>query len=271
MAKSPSFALNEFLNSSSIHGLRYIVASRSPLFKLLWLASIIACMTAASVIIYFNVANWSNTPAVVTKVNPSLAKDKELMPMVTVCPRYPNLNRYLIFGPISVLNAWIISLNYFDWRLLFNLASMYPEVAEENGLVQELTDMLLGDLVAIKMEETRLTDYYDHYLVKTMLKPCQNDTTNSSECRFILLLAGIAKKIIYFDLKYVGVEAYIKNSAMAKQDVTLQGLENYVENYYGFVIDDEKQLPVFMSELKVLIRRLACGLIHRLTSSHLCE
>ncbi len=93
MSKTPSSALHEFLNSSTIHGLRYLVISRSPLIKLLWLASITFCVAAASAIIYLNVANWSNTPAVVTKVNPALAKDKEFMPMITVCPLYPNLNR----------------------------------------------------------------------------------------------------------------------------------------------------------------------------------
>ncbi len=98
MTKSVSSALNDFLNSSSIHGLRYVVFSRGPLIKLLWLASIGTCVAAASAIIYLNVVNWSNTPAVVTNVSTALAKDKKFMPMITVCPRHPNLNRLFVLG-----------------------------------------------------------------------------------------------------------------------------------------------------------------------------
>ncbi len=133
---------------------------------------------------------------------------------------------------------------------------MYPEVAEEKGLLQQLTDMLLEDLVTTKIDENRLPYYYDLDMAKTMLTPCQNDTANSSECSFIRLLTGISKNVMFFDRGYTSVKDYIRKSAMAKEEVTLQGLEDYMENHYGFVIGDEKQFPQSKRHYKVLLQWL---------------
>ncbi len=63
-----------FLQESSIHGLRYLVEAKSSLVKTIWFVCIAACVTASFVIIYYNVVNWHNSPAVVTSVYPSLVK-----------------------------------------------------------------------------------------------------------------------------------------------------------------------------------------------------
>ncbi len=62
--------LSEFLRESSIHGLRYLVEARLGIVRLLWLVSISSCFTFAVVIIYLNVHNWQNSPAVVTSIQP---------------------------------------------------------------------------------------------------------------------------------------------------------------------------------------------------------
>ncbi len=131
----------------------------------------------------------------------------------------------------------ITEICYF--RLVYNLASMYPEAAEEKGLIQQMNHIFLKALVVAKMEETVLTDSYNIQTVKTMLQPCQNDTSYSPECRFILLLSGITTS---FDFHYSGVENYIWNRTMAKQDVTLQSFKDYMEDYYGKIIDDKMML-----------------------------
>ena len=57
-----------------MHGLRYLVLAENPLVRLLWLASISFSVGSSAVIIYLNVVNWNNSPAVVTNVRPTPAK-----------------------------------------------------------------------------------------------------------------------------------------------------------------------------------------------------
>ena len=66
--------LTLFMKESSMHGLRYLVEARNPVVKALWFAAICFCVSSASAIIYLNVVNWNNTPAIVTSVHPDLAK-----------------------------------------------------------------------------------------------------------------------------------------------------------------------------------------------------
>ncbi len=121
---------------------------------------------------------------------------------------------------------------------------MYPEEAEEQGLIQLLNDMLLEDFMVAKRKENELTGSYDFQKAKTMFQPCQNDTFNRSECRFILLLSGIGNLMrLQSDYSYMGVRAYITNRTMAQQDFTLQDLEDYVEDFYGNVVDDKMHFP----------------------------
>lgn len=66
--------LREFLRTSSIHGVKYLVESKSAVAKLAWLVCILSCFTSAIVIIYYNVAAWENSPAVISQARPMLVK-----------------------------------------------------------------------------------------------------------------------------------------------------------------------------------------------------
>ena len=57
-----------------MHGLRYLVDAGNPLVRVAWLSTILTCISSAAAIIYINVLNWSNSPAVVTSVYPELAE-----------------------------------------------------------------------------------------------------------------------------------------------------------------------------------------------------
>ncbi len=59
---------------NSIHGVRYLVEAKNPVLKALWFITISFCVTSAAAIIYLNVANWSNSPAVVTSVESTLVE-----------------------------------------------------------------------------------------------------------------------------------------------------------------------------------------------------
>ncbi len=63
-----------FLEESSMHGLRYLVQAKNPLAKLVWMACITLSVVSSAIIIYLNVVNWNNSPAVVTAVRPAQAK-----------------------------------------------------------------------------------------------------------------------------------------------------------------------------------------------------
>ena len=72
--KSKDKMVSTFLEESSIHGLRYLVETRHPAARLAWLVAICACVGAASVIVYLNVASWEDSPVVVTTVKTAMAK-----------------------------------------------------------------------------------------------------------------------------------------------------------------------------------------------------
>ena len=62
------------MESSSIHGLYYVSSASGPLARSVWFLCFCACAIAAAVVIFFNVAAWENSPAVVTSVSPALVK-----------------------------------------------------------------------------------------------------------------------------------------------------------------------------------------------------
>ena len=71
---APVIMLSVFLRETSIHGVRYLVEACHPLARAAWAVCIGACVSAAAAIIYLNVRNWENSPAVVTSVQPALVK-----------------------------------------------------------------------------------------------------------------------------------------------------------------------------------------------------
>ena len=72
-----------FLESSTIHGLGYIPATRK-LVKLFWMAVVITGFTCASIMIYQSFKDWQDNP-VTTTIDTSPIKEMTF-PQVTVCP-----------------------------------------------------------------------------------------------------------------------------------------------------------------------------------------
>ena len=85
-----------FLESSTIHGLGYIPATRK-LVKLFWMAVVITGFTCASTMIYQSFQDWQDNP-VTTTIDTSPIKEITF-PKVTVCPpkkTYTDLNYELL-------------------------------------------------------------------------------------------------------------------------------------------------------------------------------
>ena len=59
-----------------MHGVRYLAEARNPVVRMLWLVAVCGSVCGATLIIYQNVVNWNNTPAIVTRVQPTLVKVK---------------------------------------------------------------------------------------------------------------------------------------------------------------------------------------------------
>ncbi len=58
-----------YARSGTIHGLVYLVESKTKLAKILWLVCITASAITAVVLIVGNIRNWQSQPSVVTEVN----------------------------------------------------------------------------------------------------------------------------------------------------------------------------------------------------------
>ena len=84
--------VQEFLESSSIHGLSYVASSKRCL-RLFWLIVVFSCFLISGSLIRRSVLSWENTP-VVTTIE-TLPITEASFPLVTVCPprrSYTNLN-----------------------------------------------------------------------------------------------------------------------------------------------------------------------------------
>ncbi len=232
--------LSVFLRETSIHGLRYLVEAKNPVVKFLWLACICLCFGSAVLIIYLNVKNWENTPAVVTSVQPSLVKvrklpdlclepepmtgdsfqNKPLMPMVTVCPQFANLN-----------------------NLIYNLLEKDPQCAGEEA-VTDLANGLVLDYVrkrifAWKVPSNKMKS------ARPMFNVCKKaERVEGEDCQFVLLLSAVAKLKttgVYADLSFV--HEYIANKTIMKEKPTLEDLQQYVEGLFGNIdLDDGKHV-----------------------------
>ena len=66
--------LRSYLEASSIHGLYYVSSAGGHFSRSVWLVCVCACAVSAAVVIFFNVAAWENSPAVVTSVSPVLVQ-----------------------------------------------------------------------------------------------------------------------------------------------------------------------------------------------------
>ena len=66
--------LSGFLEATSVHGLRYLTGSQNLLARIVWSVCIAASFTVAGWVIYFNVLQWENSPASITRAQPMLVQ-----------------------------------------------------------------------------------------------------------------------------------------------------------------------------------------------------
>ena len=88
--------LQDFLESSSIHGLSYIASSRRCL-RVFWMIVVFSCFLIAGALIRRSILSWQTTP-VITTIE-TLPITEAPFPLVTVCPprkSYTSLNYDLI-------------------------------------------------------------------------------------------------------------------------------------------------------------------------------
>jgi hypothetical protein len=85
---------NEFLRSSTIHGLRYLVDSRSLVSKVAWLFCIAASFLIAVYMILLNIEEWNNSPTTVRSVTSTQIK-------ASLKLRFSNAQKKCVRAPIS--------------------------------------------------------------------------------------------------------------------------------------------------------------------------
>ena len=76
--------LSEFLENSTIHGLKHILTSKSDLGRVLWVTIVVACFAAAISMISSSYKEWQESP-VSTTISTHPITELEF-PSVTVCP-----------------------------------------------------------------------------------------------------------------------------------------------------------------------------------------
>ena len=76
--------VNEFLETSTIHGLSYISSSHSKISKCLWSLVVIAGFAGAGYLIQSSFSDWRESP-IASSVSTHSIADLEF-PTVTVCP-----------------------------------------------------------------------------------------------------------------------------------------------------------------------------------------
>ena len=84
--------IKEFLETSTIHGLQYILA-RKKVIKLFWLLIVITGFTSAGILINLSFQHWDASP-ISTTIETRPIEDI-ILPKITVCPpknTYTNLN-----------------------------------------------------------------------------------------------------------------------------------------------------------------------------------
>ncbi len=129
---------------------------------------------------------------------------------------------------------------------------------EQQGLTKEVQHVIFEKLVVAHMAETDLSEMDDKYrynidFTKTILQPCQYKNTNSSECRFINVLAGIsAQRGFDSSSTYLGVKRYIGERVLTGNKLTLQSFKDYMEEHYEKVVDDVDNFHLKVNHFKVL-------------------
>ena len=101
--KMASQAIQEFLKSSTIHGLVHISTAKSKFERLAWVGIVLACFAIAVSMIASSYKEWQESP-VSTTITTHPITDLEF-PDVTVCPPWEsNTAVNLLLGKIKDVN-----------------------------------------------------------------------------------------------------------------------------------------------------------------------
>ena len=135
--------VQEFLETSTIHGLSHISTSKHLAVKILWACTVLASFTISIVLISNAVHSWEESP-VLTSIETNNISDLEF-PNVTVCPP-TNTNT----GLNNVLEA-----------------------SKKISLLPQMADDLAGDSVLLAQDEYHL-DIVDKMIAYTDIRNIQN-------------------------------------------------------------------------------------------------
>ena len=271
-----SSLLSDYLEASSLHGLKYLSESKSLLFKLVWFVSISTSFSAAVYIIYSNIVQWENNPSVITKVMPILVEvhvpirptffvhfakvcvlqNSDIdMPTITICPREPDFRNLLA--------------NYFN---------RYYDHAKHPDLDQEILRYGTRGLLLGRVLDTFA--YYEINLFGKTDKPypfkhCEtvaNASLAEPHCRFLQLLYALygadarcpnhmtsryekrsETKSFSFVLGYL-TEKILSRERPTEEDLAAEiekTCEISVEGYQEVLLDTD-QIPVQWKELSFI-------------------
>ncbi|TRY80058.1 hypothetical protein TCAL_06773, partial [Tigriopus californicus] len=224
----------KFLEETSIHGCKYLVHGRTILMKMIWLVSIVGCVTSSIYIIYLNIKNWQSSPAVVTSVEPILVKDQIPMPQITICPNDIDLN-----------------------LLFFRLHKKYPELVTE-GLMAAFQKS--ARILAFEQFYSRCTEFLlDNRSFKIQIfDPCKSNSGNiTSECRFVHLLTAIVK---VDGAKYL--KQYITEQMETNLTINMKSLESYMEKATGKTMTEKRYPENAPGNEKYKVLKAYCNFFH---------
>ena len=134
------------------------------------------------------------------------------MPMVSVCPRFPDF-----------------------YVLLYKLLHKYPEYVTENSLLDRLGGLLVKQKLKDDMN-ARSVPSYAIYRLDSFFDTCMVEATEveTEECRFVLLLSEMADYLRFsHDKWYHGVREYIYDFVARRETPTLESLQKHYEEHYG--------------------------------------
>ncbi len=159
------------------------------------------------------------------------------MPMVSVCPRYPDF-----------------------YVLLHKLLKRYPDYVREERLLERLGGMLVEQKVKDEMH-ARAVSRYATYRAETFFDSCMHADAEGAgqgegegeggsgdleteECQFALLLSEMADFLRFsYDKWHLGVRDYVYRISASREAPTLASLQRHYEEHYGVTVDEERRMP----------------------------
>ena len=126
--------LNNFLESSTIHGLSHISTTKK-FVRIFWIWVVLSGFIAAAILIYHSVQNWAQSP-VKTTISTLPITDLRF-PKLTVCPpkdTFTNLNFDLLLTKNLTINNDTRSM-FADYAFELLHDSFYSEIKENLSII----------------------------------------------------------------------------------------------------------------------------------------